>query len=104
MRPAKPTNQILQYHVPANDEGDKLADRHVRVHVRRAGRVRHAHAKLRIAGAREDAGQRGNHEAEDDARTGHVARHHAGDQVHAGAAARADAQRRQVQRREAFLL
>lgn len=42
------TYDILQYEVPADDEGDELADAHVAVHVRRA-RLRDARAELRVA-------------------------------------------------------
>lgn len=41
--------QVFEHHVPADHEGYELAHGHVRVHVRRAGRVRHSHAELRIA-------------------------------------------------------
>lgn len=50
-RSGRRADQVLQNEVPPDEEGHKLPHRHVAVGVRRAGGLRHSHAKLSIAHA-----------------------------------------------------
>jgi hypothetical protein len=81
---------VLDQQVPADDPGDDLAERRVGVRVRRA-RDRDGRGQLGVAERREDAGDRGEDEAEDDRRPG-VADRLADDDEDAGADDPADAE------------
>ena len=62
---------VLQHQVPTDDPREQLAHGGVRVGVGRA-RHRHHRRELRVAQRREDAGDPGHHEREDERRAGLV--------------------------------
>ena len=86
---------VLEDEVPADDPGDELAQRRVAVRVGASG-DRDGGGELRVAQRREDAGHPGEHEGQDDRRTG-LADRLADDHEDPGADDRADAQRGQVE-------
>ena len=68
-RDADVADGVLDDQVPADDPGDELADRRIRVGVRRAG-DRHHRRELGVAQRGESAGDRREDEREDDRRAG----------------------------------
>ena len=100
-------DRVLDDQVPADDPGDQLAERRVGVGVGRAG-DRHHRRELGVAERREAAGDRGQHEREDDRRPGAEVIGAAGGRradrrEDAGADDRADAERGELQRAERAL-
>ena len=93
---------VLQDEVPPDDPGDELAHRGVAVGVGRT-RDRDHRRHLGVADAREGAEDAADHEAVDDARAGVVRRGGARQREDARADDRADAQHREVERRQRAL-
>lgn len=50
-RTSRRADQILQDHVPSDEERDEFADGDVAIHVRGAGRVRYSHSEFRVTRA-----------------------------------------------------
>ena len=94
--------RVLEDQVPADDPGDELAHRRVAVGVGRAGDRDHRR-HLRVAHAGQRAEHAADHEAVHDARAGVVGRRGAGEREDARADDRADAQHREVERRQRAL-
>ena len=93
-------DRVLEDEVPADDPGEQLAHRRVGVGVGAAGDRNHR-GELGVAQRREPAGQAGEQIRHHDRRPGLVGRGGAGEHEDAGADDRADAQQRQVPRRQA---
>src|SRR5262249_51610235 len=98
MRPAvrdrRGADGVLQDQIPADDPGEDLAERRVRVDVRRAGDRDHR-GELRVAERGEDAGRARHEEGDDDGRAGDVVRGDAREHEDAGADDGADAEARE---------
>ena len=94
--------RIFEDQVPADDPGDEFAHRGVGVGVGAAG-DRHRRGHFRIAETGESAGKRAEHERQGDRRSGIGGGGMSGQHENAGADDGADAERDQVDRRQAAL-
>jgi len=78
------TDHVLEYDVPSDDERPELADADVRVHVRGTG-FRYARPELGVTQRGQHGRRAGQHERQDDRRTGHLFGHRADQHVDPGA-------------------
>lgn len=78
------TDHVLEYDVPSDDERPKLADAHVGVHVCGAS-FRYARAELGVTQRGQHGRSAGQHERQNDRRTGHFFRHSTDQHVDPGA-------------------
>ena len=99
-RHRRDAKHVFQHDVPADHEGAQLADRHVRVRVRRAG-LRYARPELGVAERRQHGRHAGEQVRQDGAGSGHVAHHGAGQHEQPGAHHVPDTEQGQVERVEA---
>ena len=88
---------VLEHEVPADEPGHHLAERRVGIGIGAARDGQHGR-ELRVAQARECAGDARDHEREDDCRTGMVGGGVAGHHEDAGADDRADPEHHEVAR------